>query len=360
MSRGSNPAADFPALLPLFWHPVATVDELAGAPAGVLPVRLLGRDLAIADLGDGRVSAHVDRCPHRSTKLSVGFVEDGHVRCAYHGWSFDSGGVCVEIPSLDPHVPIPSAACVTSFRAERRSGLIWVLLDDRLDPPMPATPGYDDDSLRTLLPDPYTWPTSPARRVENFVDLAHFAWVHDGSLGTRNEPVPPLPEIARDVGELRFTYDPPDLHPDAAAMFGWSDYRMPMPLTVCIEFSMAGGVRRELWMTASPVELDVTRSFWMMSRSDDLDPSADAAHLEFQRLVLAEDEPVVCNQDPAQIDLSIGGELSVKTDRVSIEYRRWLVELLGAVGGDGEVDVSRLRQILGLPAAEGAATGVPG
>lgn len=348
MTERTNPAERLGALLPLFWHPVATVTELEGAASGVLAARLLGRDLAIADLGNGDVAAHVDRCPHRSTRLSVGFVEDGHLRCAYHGWKFDDRGTCVEIPSLEPTAPIPSAACLTSFRAVRQSGLVWVLLDDRLDPPIPAAPGFSDDSLRTLIPDPYTWPTSAPRRVENFVDLAHFAWVHDGSLGTRAEPVPPLPDMNRAPGELQFVYEPPDLDPDAAAMFGWSEYRMPMPLTVCIGFAMAGGVRRELWMTASPVDLDRTRSFWMMSRSDDLEPSYDPEHLAFQARVLAEDEPVVCNQVPELIDLSPGGELSVRTDRVSIEYRRWLTELLGCVGSGDEVDVNQLRDRLGL------------
>ncbi len=353
----ANPAERLGALLPLFWHPVATTDELDQAASGVLPVRLLGRDLAVADLGDGKVAAHTDRCPHRSTRLSVGFVEDGHLRCAYHGWKFDAQGTCVEIPSLEPSAPIPSAACVTSFRAVKQSGLVWVLLDARLEPPIPATPGFDDDSLRTLVPDPYTWPTSAPRRVENFVDLAHFAWVHDGSLGTRSEPVPPLPDMARAPGELQFTYEPPDLDPEAAAMFGSSDYRMPMPLTVCIGFAMAGGVRRELWMTASPIDDDRTRSFWMMSRSDDLDASQDAAHLAFQARVLAEDEPVVCNQVPAMMDLTPGGELSVRTDRVSIEYRRWLTELLTCVNADDRVDISRLRDRLGLGVAATTAAG---
>ena len=361
MSERANPAEALEHLLPLFWHPVATLSELDDASSGVLPVRLLGRDLAVADLGltadgDRRVSAHVDRCPHRSTRLSVGFVENGQLRCAYHGWAYNDEGTCVEIPSLGPDSPIPSAASVASFRAEVRSGLVWVLLDDRLDPPIPATPGFDDPELRTLVPAPYTWPTSAPRRVENFVDLAHFAWVHDGSLGTRSEPIPPLPDLHRDDGELRFVYEPPDIDADAAAMFGWSGYRMPMPLTVCIEFAMSGGVRRELWMTASPVDLVSVRSFWMMSRSDDLDPDHDAAHLAFQQLVLDEDEPVVCNQHPALIDLSPGGEVSVRTDRVSIEYRRWLTELAGCVADD-EVDLSRLRSALGLGASATVARG---
>ena len=45
--------------------------------------------------------------------------------------------------------------------------------------------------MRIAPGEPYTWPTGAARRVENFVDLAHFAWVHDGTLGNRGQPVPP-------------------------------------------------------------------------------------------------------------------------------------------------------------------------
>jgi phenylpropionate dioxygenase-like ring-hydroxylating dioxygenase large terminal subunit len=50
--------------------------------------------------------------------------------------------------------------------------------------------------------------------------------------------------------------------------------------------------------------------------------------------VLAEDEPVVRNQTPPEMPLEPGVELSVRTDRVSIEYRRWLRELaLAALEG---------------------------
>ncbi|MEL6983960.1 MAG: aromatic ring-hydroxylating dioxygenase subunit alpha, partial [Actinomycetota bacterium] len=309
-------SANWDGLLRLFWHPVCRVTDVVDG-AEVLPARLLGQDLAVARLGPERWAAYIDRCPHRSTRLSVGSVDGGGLRCAYHGWRFDAAGRCDDIPSL-PDSPIPSAACATSFRAEERHGLVWVLLDDRLDPPIPACPMADDPDLRVLTPDPYTWPVGPPRRVENFVDLAHFAFVHDGSLGRRDEPVPPVPEIervevpggpaagAQPGGELRFVYHPPELDPDPSAMFGASAYRMPMPLTVNIEFFMDGGVRRMLWMTASPVELGVSRCFWMMGRNDELDPSFDDAHLAFQQQVLDEDEPVVCNQVPPELDLNPG------------------------------------------------------
>jgi phenylpropionate dioxygenase-like ring-hydroxylating dioxygenase large terminal subunit len=320
-------------LFELFWHPVCTVDELASVSPHPLAVQLLGRSLAIARTGTGLV-ALADRCIHRSARLSVGWVDGDTVRCGYHGWAYGGDGRCREIPSM-PDGPIPERACVPSFDVEERHGLVWVRLDGSAGTSIPRHPAYerhsaDPGSMRVLVGDPYTWPVGAPRRVENFVDLAHFAWVHDGSLGRRDEPVPQLPVITRADGELRFAYDPPDMPVEVTALFGHSEYRMPIPLTVSIEFWLANGAYRHLWMTASPIDMGTCRAFWTVSRDDDLDGD-DAAHMAFQAQVLAEDEPVVCNQVPRELVLEPGFELSVRTDRVSIEYRRWLSELVHAL-----------------------------
>ena len=122
---------------------------------------------------------------------------------------------------------------------------------------------------------------------------------------------------------------------DPTALASPSRYRMPMPCTVDIEFLLPGGERR-LWMTASPVDDATCRSFWYLGRTDDL-TGDDREHLAFQDRVLAEDKPVVCNQVPREIVLDQTGdlaELSVRTDKVSIEYRRWLRDLaLAALDG---------------------------
>jgi phenylpropionate dioxygenase-like ring-hydroxylating dioxygenase large terminal subunit len=90
-----------------------------------------------------------------------------------------------------------------------------------------------------------------------------------------------------------------------------------------------------LWMTASPVAEGTCRAFWFVSRDDDLDGD-DAQYLAFQQVILDQDEPVVCNQNPPEIPLDPGSELSVRTDRVSIEYRRWLRELADAADHGAE------------------------
>jgi vanillate O-demethylase monooxygenase subunit len=321
---------DLTRLLACFWHPVCTLDELSASAPKPLGVKLLGRELAIARLADDESGNEVmaaldDRCLHRSTRLSVGFVDGCAVRCSYHGWAWGGDGVCLDIPAL-PDGPIPPKARVGAYRAEVHYGLVWVCLDNASTTRPPACPVWGDDSMRVVQGVPYDWPVAAPRRVENFVDLSHFAWVHAGSLGKRDEPVPPLPSITKEEGELRFTYDPPEFDPDSSAMYGFSRYRMPMPCSVNIEFQLETGARRVLWMTASPLDSSHCRTFWVLARSDDIDGS-DEPHLAFQRQVLEEDEPVVCNQVPGEFPMNHGEELSVHTDLVSNTYRRWLREL---------------------------------
>jgi phenylpropionate dioxygenase-like ring-hydroxylating dioxygenase large terminal subunit len=329
---------DLDRALEVFWHPVCTLGELAAVAPQPLAVTLLGRRLAIADLGPAgaaQPAAFIDRCAHRSTRLSVGWTEPGDeaacgtLRCAYHGWRFGADGRCVDIPALDG-APIPPRARVETFDTKVGYGLVWTRIDPSAGTDLPAHPAYDDPSMRCLEGTPYTWPTSAPRRVENFVDLSHFAWVHDGTLGRRDKPVVPVPDVRRVNGELRFSFDPPSMDAEETALFGHSRYRMPMPCSVDIEFFLSSGARRRLWMTASPIDATSCRTFWSVARDDDLDGD-DTAYLAFQQVVLDEDEPVVCNQDPAEMQLDPAFEVSVRTDRVSIEYRRYLRDLAYAV-----------------------------
>jgi phenylpropionate dioxygenase-like ring-hydroxylating dioxygenase large terminal subunit len=310
-----------------FWHPVCTVAELEASTrgdGGLLGVEVLGERLVIASL-DGQPGpvALRDRCLHRSTRLSVGWVCGETVQCAYHGWRWDGEGRCAEIPAM-PGVPIPARARIDAFEAEVAYGLVWVRLEPGWPTRIPTNPAWGDRELRVTSGAPYVWPTSAERRVENFVDLSHFAWVHDGTLSTRSAVVPPVPEVRREDGELRFEYDPPALPPsDGLAL---------------IEFDVPEAGRRHLWMTACPLDAEDTRvrCYWLVARSDDLDGD-DGPYLDFQQLVLDQDEPVIVAQDPPNIPFEPGAEMSVRTDKVSIEYRRWLVEI-AALATDAHPD----------------------
>src|SRR5947208_3229396 len=92
-----------------------------------------------------------------------------------------------------PDGPLPVGRCAETFAAALAYDLVWVRLDAGAATTIPANPAWDEPAMHVVAGKPYTWPTSALRRVENFVDLAHFPWVHDGTLGRRDEPVPPSP-----------------------------------------------------------------------------------------------------------------------------------------------------------------------
>src|SRR5712664_393089 len=85
-------------LLRRYWQPVALAEELAG-PRPVKAVRVLGQDLVLFRGADGRLGLLDRDCPHRGADLAFGRLEDGGLRCLFHGWLFDTGGKCLETPA---------------------------------------------------------------------------------------------------------------------------------------------------------------------------------------------------------------------------------------------------------------------
>ena len=319
------------------------VEDLpAGRP---LAARLLERDnIAVARLADGRLTALADRCLHRSTRLSIGTVEGCDLRCSYHGWTWAPDGSCTSIPSL-PDGPIPSKAVVPANDVTQRHGLVWVRIERGIDAVVRSAllgPGRSSCTRSPGSPTPGRCRRCGAWRTSSIWPTSCGSTTARSAAAT--EPVPPLPAVERVDGELRFTYDPPDFDPAATAMYGTSAYRMPIPCTVDIEFRLEDGARRVLWMTASPIDRSTCRTFPVHGAlDDDLDgdrDAADAAHVAFQRRVLAEDEPVVCAQVPGEFPLEAGLELSVSTDLVSNVYRRWVREIVRAYAAGGPTEVA--------------------
>jgi phthalate 4,5-dioxygenase oxygenase subunit len=84
-------------LLRRYWQPVALSEELpgGGTPRGV---EILGERLVLFRDDKGRVGLLGIHCSHRGTDLSYGRIENGGLRCLYHGWLYDTGGKCLEQP----------------------------------------------------------------------------------------------------------------------------------------------------------------------------------------------------------------------------------------------------------------------
>ena len=88
---------------------------------------LFGQELAVWRSTSGTIHAWDNRCPHRSVRLSLGFVEGERLVCRYHGWRYGTNGQCIHIPA-HPGMSPPRAAVVTRRACLERDGVIWVSL----------------------------------------------------------------------------------------------------------------------------------------------------------------------------------------------------------------------------------------
>jgi vanillate O-demethylase monooxygenase subunit len=315
-----------------FWHPVMFAEDLGDGPERVI---LLDTTVVLARL-DGKVHAFYDLCMHRGAAMSLGEVDDGCLRCPYHGWKYDATGRCVEIPSR-PDLSRLSHARLTPYRCEERYGIIWVCLADEPRFGIPEFPQWDTEGFRFIRGPITEWRCSSPRRLENYVDFGHFAWVHDGFLGSRDHPEVTDHEVRMEEGELRVTqivHEPvkgkfkEHLGGEGEMISVENVYRVYLPHAVNLDRHFDGGGRYILFMAPSPVARKETRSFWYLGRNYATDTEYDAEFLEFERRILEQDKPVVESQRPEQLPLDLTKELHIKiADKISLNYRRALIDM---------------------------------
>jgi phthalate 4,5-dioxygenase len=187
-------------LMRRYWQPAALSEELpaGGAP---LPVRIFGEDLVLFRDERGRPGLLGVHCSHRGADLSYGRLEDGGIRCIYHGWLYDVDGRCLEQPG-EPEPTTgdrvgadadgsasPLAAAPRRFHERikhpaypcvERSGVVWTYMGPGEPPLMPN----------------YEFLTLPEEQVfaiklfhdcnwlqgnEGNIDLIHLSFLHHNS-----------------------------------------------------------------------------------------------------------------------------------------------------------------------------------
>jgi phenylpropionate dioxygenase-like ring-hydroxylating dioxygenase large terminal subunit len=184
------------------WHVVAYAPDLKeGTP---MAVRLLEEDLVLWRAGD-KIHAWRDLCLHRGTRLSLGKVENQALSCPYHGWTYNEEGQCIRFPAHPGQKP-PATAHVKVYQAQERYEWIWVTLGNPTQD-IPPFPQWDDSTFHKIHCGPYHFNASGPRAVENFLDVTHFPFVHEGFLGDPAHPevndyeaeITPDGVIARDI-----------------------------------------------------------------------------------------------------------------------------------------------------------------
>jgi phenylpropionate dioxygenase-like ring-hydroxylating dioxygenase large terminal subunit len=305
------------------WHPIALADEVADTPVAA---QLLNEDLVLWRCGE-RVLAWQDLCVHRGTRLSLGRVDGGCLECPYHGWTYDVSGRCIRMPAHPDQAP-PSRAVVKTYTAVVQYGLVWVCLGVPAAPaPVAPFPEWPDSAFRKILCGPYQVDASGPRVVENFLDVGHFPFVHEGVLGTRERPeiddyeaeIEPDGVVARGVRVFQ-----PDPYGTGVGDFVSYTYRVFRPLTAYLAKESAGPRFSILLLITPHTPTRSTAWMWMaMNYGHDI-PQHEL--IDWQDGIFEQDRPILQSQRPELLPLDLQAELHLRSDRAAIAYRRYLMQ----------------------------------
>jgi nitrite reductase/ring-hydroxylating ferredoxin subunit len=162
-------------LLRRYWQPVALTDEMTG-PRPVKAVRLLGEDLVLFREQNryGLIERH---CAHRGADLAYGRLENGGLRCSFHGWLFDAAGKCLETPAEPQGSRLCEHIRLRAYPVVEKSGILFAYLGEG---EAPAFPHFD----AFIAPPEYTfafkgyWDCNWLQALEVGIDPAHASWLH--------------------------------------------------------------------------------------------------------------------------------------------------------------------------------------
>ncbi len=207
-------------------------------------------------------------------------------------------------------------------------------------------PETREDDRRTLHAVTVGIDVSAPRAVENFLDIAHFPYVHAGVLG--EEPRTEVAEyrVEEHDGELWafdcLFYQPRAAAASSQAVLASYVFRVPHPYCAMLYKSSPSDAERmdAIGIFIHPLTETCIRAHLFLSVLDAV--SADREIRRFQQGVIAQDKPILENQYPKLLPLDPRAETPIRADRSAIVYRRWL---------------SRLGVTYGvIPAAEGVRT----
>ena len=332
--------------------------------------------------------AALDRCPHRRAPLSAGTVEDGVLRCPYHGWAFDGSGGCVDIPAVGTEGRIPSRARLTLVephrrdaataagsppaggdavggddprlrrfrhpvglatdpapatvqllgtrievdpaRLERSVGLWWYAPEDPIGH-LPVVEEDHDDRFVAVHSPPQVWHVEAGAAAENFLDLGHIPWLHRGTFADPDAgPIPRL-RVVDDAAGFETTYDHRTLR-----LHGPGVGRRHMVLRYTAPFSVVmrlAYLDDDATITAGfflqPVGPGWTRVFAVNWRDDVRDGrTSEQDTIDFQQAVGDEDRWMLelLPRDPHPLDPR--ADIHTRADATTVALRRVLRRLL--------------------------------
>jgi phenylpropionate dioxygenase-like ring-hydroxylating dioxygenase large terminal subunit len=316
-----------------FWLPVARSADVAHGER--MAITLLGEDLVVwRDLA-GKPSVLDNLCVHRGTMLSEGRVTPaGTLACPYHGWEYRTDGACARIPQLPPGTPVPSKARVAAYPVREAYGLIWTCLagEEAAKADVPECPDFDDEAWFFHAGVPSEWNCQATRMLENFLDVAHFGYLHADTFGNPEVEIVQPYSVHMNDDMLSMDARVPYLAQDPWGTPGPADafakvqvdyeYHYDVPFSAWIRGATAGE-EYVLFVSAAPRTVGQTSVFWSFGVPRSLGVSAEDIQKREEH-VFDPDRFIVEGQRPEWLPLDLSADLQMRFDALGINLRKAL------------------------------------
>ncbi len=213
----------------------------------------------------------------------------------------------------------------------KRFGLVWATLGEPKSG-LFALPEADEDDRRVVNCGAVMVRASGLRIIENFLDMAHFPFVHTDILGAEphTEVMHYNAEIRRDVDEVWATncqfFQPQAALSATDGIMTDYIYRVMTPFTTLLYKTCPNSANRwdVICLFVQPLDPDRCIAHPVMFLIDDVSTTTELVH--FQQLIFLQDRIILENQRPSLLPMEARAEIPTRADASSIAYRRWLKE----------------------------------
>lgn len=180
------------------WYAILSQKELCRLNTP-LSIKRFGLDLVLWRTNENKVIALLDRCPHRSAKLSLGKLNNNHITCPFHGFQFDEEGRCAFAPEFNKAIP---GLTVKKFITHEAFGMIWLFYGNTPTPfNIPRLEQINHEFKKQVTQTSKEWNVHITRAIENQLDYTHLPFIHKNTIG-RSYKFPSEPRVESNENSL--------------------------------------------------------------------------------------------------------------------------------------------------------------
>jgi vanillate O-demethylase monooxygenase subunit len=284
---------------------------------------------------DGTVGAWADRCPHRLAPLSAGTRVGDELQCGYHGWRFGVDGRCRAIPAIGDRNPPERALAAVPWGVEESHGLVWLAPEEPLSE-RHAFPEWDDPAFVAAMSTIVRTHTGAALLVDNFLDAAHFPFVHAATFGVEEASEVHDRGIERDgwqVGTVFETWYREKGRTERQLLAKTGSASLTVKLR--LDFPETG-LCIAILFCCTPEQTGRTRIYKALAHNGLAeDPDAVARFVAEEDQILAEDLRILERYDHEEVFLDRTVELHTRADRLSLAWRAVMADMVAGVTTGG-------------------------